>query len=248
MKEYNGVTYLDTPGLADIKLRQQAAEAITKALKQDGTYQIFFVITLEAGRIRPEDMTTIKLVLESASDIEYYSIIINKLSKVAYNCLVQDNAKQLKILVAEMIEQVNWKKTPPTILLLLYKMELHDAEDQVIKWEELDKFAKEAPCMTVTPASVVDINGDPSSFQKVMEMLMQEIVELRNDNKRMMELQKDTEEKYCKLLQIRSKEEEVTFFVCFSAIFYLSLYFFSFFFNYYEIKIEKRTNYSRKMV
>lgn len=50
-KHKDGITYLDTPGLADIKLRQQAAEAITKALKQDGTYQVFFVITLEAGRV-----------------------------------------------------------------------------------------------------------------------------------------------------------------------------------------------------
>ena len=58
--------------------------------------------------------------------------------------------------------------------------------------------------MTVTPASVVDINADPSLFQKVTEMLMQKIDELRSDNKRMMELQKETEEKYHKLLQIRS--------------------------------------------
>ena len=58
--------------------------------------------------------------------------------------------------------------------------------------------------MTVTPASVVDINADPSLFQKVTEMLMQKIDELRSDNKRMMELQKETEEKYRKLLQIRS--------------------------------------------
>ena len=131
-----------------------------------------------------------------------------------------------------MIEQVNWKKTPSTILLLLHKIELHDAGYQFMKWEELDIFAKEAPCisMTVTPASVGDINGDPSSFQKVMEMLMQKIVELRNDQKRMMELQKDTEEKYRKLLQIGSPEEKVNF--------YLFCTFF--FFVQYEIKILKK--------
>ena len=145
MKEYNGVTYLDTLGLADINLRQQAAKAIIEALKQDGTCQIFFVITLKAGRVRPEDMTTIKLVLECASDIEYFSIIINKLSTAAYIYLVEDNGKHLKILVAEIIEQVNWKKTPPAIFLLLNKIELYDADDQVTKLEELDKFAKEAP-------------------------------------------------------------------------------------------------------
>lgn len=82
-KTHDGVTYLDTPGLADVKLRQEAARAITTALRKSGTYQIFFVITLQAGRIRPEDMATIKLVLESCSDIKCYSIIINKLSKGA---------------------------------------------------------------------------------------------------------------------------------------------------------------------
>ena len=145
-------------------------------------------------------MTTIKLVLECASDIEYFSIIINKLSTAAYIYLVEDNGKHLKILVAEIIEQVNWKKTPPAIFLLLNKIELYDADDQVTKLEELDKFAKEAPWITVTPASVVVINADPFLFQKVTEMLMQEIDELRSDNKRMMELQKETEEKYRKLL------------------------------------------------
>ena len=199
---------MDTPGLADIKLREQAAKAITEALKKDGRYQIFFVITLEAGRIRPEDMTTIKLVLESASDITHYSIIINKLSNNAYNCLIEDNAKLLKILVAEMIEQFNLKKDPPTVLLLLNHNDLYDAKDKVIKLDELDEFAKEAPCMIVKPTSVVDITDDPSSFQKVMEILMQEIVELRNDMKRLIKQQKDTEEKYHKLLQLDSKEGE----------------------------------------
>ena len=199
---------MDTPGLADIKLREQAAKAITEALKKDGRYQIFFVITLEAGRIRPEDMTTIKLVLESASDITHYSIIINKLSNNAYNCLIEDNAKLLKILVAEMIEQFNLKKDPPTVLLLLNHNDLYDAKDKVIKLDELDEFAKEAPCMIVKPTSVVDITDDPSSFQKVMEILMQEIVELRNDQKRLIKQQKDTEEKYHKLLQLESKEGE----------------------------------------
>lgn len=46
--------------------------------------------------------------------------------------------------------------------------------------------------MTISPASVADINGNSSSFQKVIENVMQ-IVELRNDQKRMMDLQNDTE-------------------------------------------------------
>ena len=138
-------------------------------------------------------------------------------------------------MVAETIEQVNWKKTPPSVLLLLYKTELHDNEDQVMQCEELDKFKKEAPCMTVTAASVADISGHPSSFQKVIEMLMQQIFELCNDQKRMMDLPKVTEEKHCKLLQIQSPEKEVTFFPVFPQVSIKHRTFFSFFIH-YEIR------------
>lgn len=129
IKKQNGITNLDTPGLADVKLTEQAAKAITKALKQDGMYQVFFVITLEAGRVRPEDMTTIRFVLESTSDIKYYSLIINKLSTVAYDRLLNDNAEQLKIRVSDLLEQINCKNDPPTILLLMHQFKLHDFED-----------------------------------------------------------------------------------------------------------------------
>ena len=80
-KTVNGVTYMDTPGLDDIDKRKQAAEAITEALKQDGSYQVVFVVTLESGRVKPADVTTIQLILKSAEQITHYGIIFNKLSK-----------------------------------------------------------------------------------------------------------------------------------------------------------------------
>ena len=56
----------DTPGLADLTMAKQAAEAITSAL-QDGAREkrnvkIFFVVTETNGRVRPEDLFTIKQV------------------------------------------------------------------------------------------------------------------------------------------------------------------------------------------
>ena len=206
-KHKDGITYLDTPGLADIKLRQQAAEAITKALKQDGIYQVFFVITLEAGRVRPEDMETIRLVLESASDIKYYSLIINKLSTPAYDRLLEDNAEQLKILVAELLEQINCKNEPPTILLLMHKFKLSDENDQFMKWEELNEFVIKAPSIKVKPACAKDIDGDPSSFQEKLDILNRQLDELRSDNERMRRIQKETEGKYRRLmcLELESK-------------------------------------------
>ncbi|KAJ3110747.1 hypothetical protein HK100_002920 [Physocladia obscura] len=38
----NGITYMDTPGLDDVEIREQAAEEIRKALDNSGEYRIFF--------------------------------------------------------------------------------------------------------------------------------------------------------------------------------------------------------------
>ena len=37
----DGIMYLDTPGLADIKMREDAASAITEALRQNWRFQYF---------------------------------------------------------------------------------------------------------------------------------------------------------------------------------------------------------------
>lgn len=76
------IYYCDTPGLQDIKEnRERAAEEIEKALKQNGLYKIIFVLTLQAGRVKPEDVTTINTIMKAIDIPERtYSIIINKLT------------------------------------------------------------------------------------------------------------------------------------------------------------------------
>ena len=68
--EHEGVMHAitDTPGLADVNMRKEAAEEISKALKGDIIYKIFFVVTLESGRVRPADLITIDLVLDCLPD------------------------------------------------------------------------------------------------------------------------------------------------------------------------------------
>ena len=198
-KIHDGITYLDTPGLADVKLRKKAAKAISKALKKTGTYQIFFIVTLEAGRIRPEDMTTISVVLNSAKDIKYYSIIINKLSTAAYETLVAKENEELKKLVAEMTELTQHVEIPPAVLPLKLQLELHDQKNKLIKCNELDKFAKEAPCTTVASSSVDDIIQDPLFFEAIMNILLEFIKDLREDKRRLNKLLEETKEKYNRL-------------------------------------------------
>ena len=78
-RDSNWIFY-DTPGLADLGLRKAAGKAISKALREGGTYRIFFFISQDAGRPKNEDITTLNLVLEAAPEIgSNYSIIVPKI-------------------------------------------------------------------------------------------------------------------------------------------------------------------------
>ena len=194
-REHDGIVYMDTPGLADIKLRKAAAEAITKPLRQNGIYQIFFVVTLEAGRVRPQDLATIKLVLENAKDITYYSLIVNKLTKKLYKTFLENDRQKLKELVSELNFGRENNVEPPAILLVLRDDDLDDADDAFTEMESLKNFVENAPYMIVVPDHVRDIPGD-DSFDKIVEIFEEQLSQLRQDNEQMRTKLEETEKKY----------------------------------------------------
>lgn len=80
--EHNGVLYVDTPGLSDTQLRRQAALEIERALKKNRWYKIFFVVTIEGGRIKPDDLHTINRVMEAINNPDKkFNVIFNKIIK-----------------------------------------------------------------------------------------------------------------------------------------------------------------------
>ena len=170
-KEHDGILYLDTPGLADIKMRQAAASAITEALRLSGIYQIFFVVTLSAGRLRPEDLTTIWLVLLNAPDINQFSIIINKLSHKEYDGL-QNNNEKLRLLEPLDLMGGHHKYT---VLLLLHNPKLEDADDKIVNYPGLLSFVSNAYCVNVYPSNVSEIPGDDESFKEQLNSMTDRI-------------------------------------------------------------------------
>ena len=195
-KIYDGVTYLDTPGLADIKIRKKAAEAITDGLKRNGQYQIFFVVTSEAGRLRPADLATIKLVLGNAEKITSYSLIINKLTKHVYDNLLKDDGKEVKKLAAELDFQARKNTNPPKLLPLLSNMKLYDAENEIVAMNDLDEFVKHVPYENLDRNNIKDIPGDDKSFEETITLVTEEINKLRSDKEQMRKQLKKTEERY----------------------------------------------------
>lgn len=210
-KKHNGITFMDTPGLADIKLRKAAAQAITKALKKNGTYQIFFVVTLEAGRVRAQDLTTIRLVLENATDITSYSLIVNKLTPRLYKELLGNEGKKLRQLVAELNFRGAQNVHPPEILLLLRKDQLDDADNAFAELEGLKSFVENAPCVKVIPNHVRNIPSD-DYFDKQLALMQNEIDRLRRNNEEMRIHLQQTEKRYREMQQGRHKK--VALFSC----------------------------------
>ena len=194
-KKHEEITYLDTPGLADINTRKAAANSITEGLKRGGYYQIFFVVTLEAGRVRAADLTTIKLVL-NAADITSYSLIINKLSKREYDNLHKNNGEEFKILASELNFQAGNRQNSARILLLLKNDSLDDAENKIVELEELEVFVGNASYIEVRPRRVKDILSDHESFDSSLNSVIAELNQLRNDKEAMAKKVQTTVEKY----------------------------------------------------
>ena len=161
-KKHDGIMYLDTPGLADIKMQQTAASLITKALKQHGKYQVFFVVSLSSGRVRAEDLTTIWLVLQNAPDIDPVNIIINKLSPREYQ-MFQNNEEKSNLFapLKSMGGRHEYK-----ILLLKHNSRLDDVENIIENTPELDTFVEDTPWFDLDSSNVNAIPGDDESFRK----------------------------------------------------------------------------------
>lgn len=62
--------FSDTPGLADAELREQAADAISAALKVKGVFKLFFVLAWESRGILPMDKAMMQLVMEACKDVD----------------------------------------------------------------------------------------------------------------------------------------------------------------------------------
>ena len=152
-KAVGGITYLDTPGLDDVNKRKEAAEAITEALKKDGRYQVVFVLTLEAGRVKPADVATMQLILKSATDITRYGVIFNKLNKSVMEKLHKEST--IILLTQVSIQLDKGSKKPFPYPLLLQKIEdLEDKDDAVAEIPELEDYFSNLPSIDIQSLNV----------------------------------------------------------------------------------------------
>jgi GTP-binding protein EngB required for normal cell division len=186
----------DSPGLADPKIRDMAAREITKLLKSgEGEYKIMFVVTLEAGRVHPEDNVTMKLVLDAIGQPNgrppHYGIIVNKLSKVLHQKLSDTASVEYQRVLASL----NVGRQNLTTYILFYpKLDtLEDAENVVhAPQAELRTFLRMLPSVYLEPSAVKDVV--PSEYEMLKEEYKKEIDDLRDNNVKLQAKFKDLQE------------------------------------------------------
>eukprot|EP00929_Paragymnodinium_shiwhaense_P023729 TRINITY_DN14794_c0_g1_i1.p1 TRINITY_DN14794_c0_g1~~TRINITY_DN14794_c0_g1_i1.p1 ORF type:complete len:336 (-),score=65.18 TRINITY_DN14794_c0_g1_i1:180-1187(-) len=170
-----GNLYMDTPGLADLEMRKAAAAAITQALQKDGHYKIFFVITEVNGRVRAEDTTTMKLVLEAAP-ITNYGIVLNQISAKTFDKLKEP--KNTNKFVVTLMGGLPRKTAH--IHYMLHDPALEAADDARVHLpRDLLEFVNALPGVTIPKREVKDVRGE--SFDEVNANLEKMQQQMKHD-------------------------------------------------------------------
>jgi tRNA U34 5-carboxymethylaminomethyl modifying GTPase MnmE/TrmE len=177
--ESDGIVYMDTPGLADKSIIEQAARAITTALKQSGSYKLFFMVRLQSGRVVSEDLSTIESVLDSIDlqDVAF-SVIINNISNKMYSTLMT-RGREFDA-VAALINSGRYATM--NICLIPTFEELVEEANQVVELpKQVTNFIERvAPVNCIMQTKVKSI--EVQSFQQQTDKIRKELEAVRRDN------------------------------------------------------------------
>jgi len=177
MKEVDGTVYMDTPGLMDTRKREAAANAITLALRQEGHYRVMAVVTLEQGRIRPDDVSLLKLVLDSAIQLTAYSLVLNQVNKAVKRKLPTDQ-DLYQMLMENGIEE----KYLPKRIYVMDRNDDIDGEDNrfLTNADDFIEFVKNAPAIEIHPEKVNDIPIE--TYDELRSELASKVEEIKTNN------------------------------------------------------------------
>ncbi len=192
----NNRVYFDTPGLADTEMRGKAARAIEEGLKQDGQYKIFFIIQLNEGRVRPEEVATINTIM-NAINIPHkpFSVIINKLDWEEKEAMEADDFGR-----AVVLEQLNsGENKTESVWYVDRNEEFRRIKDPARKILELDDdlyaFFNTRKAILIQKEQVGEVKADEiAEITKAFETQMRQMRDdLENDKAKQAEMIKNME-------------------------------------------------------
>ena len=205
-----GLQFMDTPGLEDDTLRKQAAEAISQALRLGGNFKVLFVVTLQDGRVYPQDALMLKLVLDAAEEIKNdYGVIINKVKPVVYNMIKESEDAEhnrLKVL-ASLFGRIDEDRKSAFVVVLPVVKELEEKDNMVpdleIQLIDLKGFVAALPVVNLTRDKAKDI--DVSRYDELKQMIQDLLRQLDEDEEF---LQLETEKLKEEILKILKNKDK----------------------------------------
>lgn len=151
-EEQNGITHLKITLEEDTRKIKMAAEKINKVIRQNVSYQIFFVVKMKSHRIRKKDVKAIQLILGSTTNITSYKVIINKLSPSTYKHEDLEKEDRLKLLFPDKS-----KIKPESILSLQNK---DDVKNASWDFQQLDEFVATTQYINSVPHKDTNNSGN----------------------------------------------------------------------------------------
>lgn len=176
----DGNVFIDTPGMSDNRTPDKAAKEITMAIRDNasfGNLKLFFVLTLDNGRVRATDTTTIKLVLDTLPANTPYGIIVNQIGPKSLQKLNSDRKNFEKLVVT--LNQGRENQT--TDIHLIEKDEnLEEMDNAVVTNNPLAVFINSL-CSCDAIFNVSDVVSTEEAVKKDIEILVRVLED--NDEK-----------------------------------------------------------------
>lgn len=208
VRTLRNTTYIDTPGLADVELREKAAAEIRKALRRGGLYRVAFVITLDNLRIKEADMTTIKLVLEAAREVTRFVIIVNQLRERELDKLASGDG--LEALKRKILARMPRKEELDVEFFLMPMLEYAEAADDVLinghDVEQLWAFLLNLPELNITPELVQELRW--KEFEEVMAQFQQYMKEMERKEREWQAERREWQAKYTEDTERQERERQ----------------------------------------
>jgi len=182
----DNVSYVDTPGLADVLRRENAAKEIASAFQQSLAHghnvKIVFVFSLESGRIRTDDLLSLQQIMSSLRDSTGAPLGANQCAVVVNKCTPEIKKGVAKPLQA-LLEDPVFVGPYATNLLFLQPLDPScvDADDATFNTQELEAWLhNDVPGVrlgTVMPIVATNHEEELTAFQAHCDQALQSLAE-----------------------------------------------------------------------
>lgn len=153
-------TYYDTPGLNDVEKRKEAGVELDKLLEAKVSLKIIFVVTVQNGRVTPEDAATISLVLDAITSVETndrFGVIINQASLAFIKNMTEDPRVE-----AMVRSQITGSRHTSFWEYIPFDLNFVDAKDQGLISPAIVRLLNKVP--ETRPSGAIVSQIDTASF------------------------------------------------------------------------------------